>query len=81
MFSCDACYVTQAKAEGKQIEDTKNTPGIKRVATKKFLIARPPEVLTLHLKRFEQDDYRLRKVNKHVQFEDMLDLAPFCADK
>ncbi|KAK2846719.1 hypothetical protein Q5P01_009718 [Channa striata] len=48
-------------------------------ALKQMLISSPPPVLTLHLKRFQQNGYSICKVNRHVQFPLILDLAPFCA--
>ena len=36
-------------------------------------------MLTIHLKRFEVCSFRLRKVNRRVQFGERLDLAPFCS--
>ncbi|XP_042343295.1 ubiquitin carboxyl-terminal hydrolase 16 [Plectropomus leopardus] len=50
-------------------------------ALKQMLISSLPPVLTLHLKRFQQNGYSICKVNRHVQFPLMLDLAPFCAVK
>ncbi|XP_078101870.1 ubiquitin carboxyl-terminal hydrolase 16 isoform X1 [Sander vitreus] len=50
-------------------------------ALKQMLISSPPLVLTLHLKRFQQNGYSICKVNRHVQFPLILDLAPFCAVK
>ncbi|XP_028319939.1 ubiquitin carboxyl-terminal hydrolase 16 [Gouania willdenowi] len=48
-------------------------------ALKQMLISTPPLVLTLHLKRFQQNGYSICKVNRHVQFPLILDLAPFSA--
>lgn len=48
-------------------------------ALKQMLISSPPPVLTLHLKRFQQIGYSVCKVNRHVSFPPILDLAPFCA--
>ena len=48
-------------------------------ASKQLLIFCPPGVLTIHLKRFQQTMYNLRKVNKHVGFPINLNLAPFCS--
>ncbi|XP_067362792.1 ubiquitin carboxyl-terminal hydrolase 16 isoform X2 [Channa argus] len=48
-------------------------------ALKQMLVSSPPPVLTLHLKRFQQNGYSICKVNRHVQFPLILDLAPFCA--
>ncbi|XP_058270361.1 ubiquitin carboxyl-terminal hydrolase 16 isoform X2 [Hemibagrus wyckioides] len=50
-------------------------------AMKQMLISSPPPVLTLHLKRFQQVGYSVCKVNRHVQFSQVLDLGPFCSAK
>ncbi|KAM9469203.1 ubiquitin carboxyl-terminal hydrolase 16 isoform 1-T1 [Clarias gariepinus] len=50
-------------------------------AMKQMLISSPPPVLTLHLKRFQQTGYSVCKVNRHVQFPQVLDLGPFCSTK
>ncbi|XP_053176608.1 ubiquitin carboxyl-terminal hydrolase 16 [Scomber japonicus] len=50
-------------------------------ALKQMLISSPPPVLTLHLKRFQQNGYSICKVNRHVHFPVILDLAPYCAVK
>jgi len=44
-----------------------------------MLIYAPPAVLTLHLKRFEQVGSGLRKLTRHVEFSELLDLAPYCS--
>ncbi|ETO26808.1 hypothetical protein RFI_10326 [Reticulomyxa filosa] len=49
-------------------------------ATKRLLISKPPKVLTLHLKRFEQRGHRLNKVSKSVRFPLHLDISPFLTD-
>uniref|UniRef100_A0A8C6MKN8 Ubiquitin carboxyl-terminal hydrolase n=1 Tax=Nothobranchius furzeri TaxID=105023 RepID=A0A8C6MKN8_NOTFU len=48
-------------------------------ARKQMLISLLPPVITLHLKRFHQAGMNLRKVNRHVDFPLILDLAPFCS--
>ncbi|XP_045051146.2 ubiquitin carboxyl-terminal hydrolase 16 isoform X3 [Desmodus rotundus] len=50
-------------------------------AQKQMLISVVPPVLTLHLKRFQQAGFNLRKINKHIRFPEILDLAPFCTAK
>ncbi|XP_028856672.1 ubiquitin carboxyl-terminal hydrolase 16 [Denticeps clupeoides] len=50
-----------------------------RDALKQMLISSLPSVLTLHLKRFQQVGYSVCKVNSHVRFPHVLDLAPFCS--
>ena len=48
-------------------------------ARRQLLIYSAPPVLTVHLKRFEVSSAGLRKANRHVQFAERLDLAPFCS--
>lgn len=49
-------------------------------ATKRFLVSSPPAILILHLKRFQIGPRCMfRKMSKHVDFQTILDLAPFCA--
>ncbi|KAI5098618.1 ubiquitin carboxyl-terminal hydrolase 16, partial [Silurus meridionalis] len=50
-------------------------------AKMQVLISTPPPVLTLHLKRFQQMGYRSCKVNRHIQFPQVLDLGPYCSAK
>ncbi|KAI5625437.1 ubiquitin carboxyl-terminal hydrolase 16, partial [Silurus asotus] len=50
-------------------------------AKMQVLISSPPPVLTLHLKRFQQMGYRSCKVNRHIQFPQVLDLGPYCSAK
>lgn len=49
------------------------------VASKQMLISLAPPVLTLHLKRFQQARFTLRKLTKHVDFPVELNLASFCS--
>ncbi|XP_029027487.1 ubiquitin carboxyl-terminal hydrolase 16 [Betta splendens] len=72
--TCTKRQQNQGKAGGSQ----KN---IYTDALKQMLISSPPPVLTLHLKRFQQSAYSICKVNRHVQFPLILDLAPFCSLK
>ncbi|KFP64053.1 Ubiquitin carboxyl-terminal hydrolase 16 [Cariama cristata] len=50
-------------------------------AKKQMLISVAPPILTLHLKRFQQAGFNLRKVNRHIKFPEVIDLAPFCSAK
>ncbi|NXS15116.1 UBP16 hydrolase, partial [Mystacornis crossleyi] len=50
-------------------------------AKKQMLISLAPPVLTLHLKRFQHAGFNLRKVNRHIKFPEVIDLAPFCTAK
>lgn len=45
-------------------------------AYKRMAIAHPPNVLVLHLKRFRPGFYG--KINKPIEFDSSLNLAPFC---
>ncbi|XP_069046289.1 ubiquitin carboxyl-terminal hydrolase 16 isoform X2 [Lepisosteus oculatus] len=74
-LQCVTC--TQHKNKGSR----SSSDGEKCVYTdalKQMLISLPPPVLTLHLKRFQQVGYSVCKVNRHVIFPQVLDLAPFC---
>uniref|UniRef100_H0VGH6 Ubiquitin carboxyl-terminal hydrolase n=1 Tax=Cavia porcellus TaxID=10141 RepID=H0VGH6_CAVPO len=78
----DAVENAQSKAANKQpsSEDkVKKKEGVYTTARKQLLISAVPAILILHLKRFHQAGMSLRKVNRHVDFPLMLDLAPFCS--
>ncbi|XP_043188433.1 ubiquitin carboxyl-terminal hydrolase 45-like isoform X2 [Amphibalanus amphitrite] len=79
-FGCDNCTELRNKrltAAEKAAEKKLGT--VYSNASKQLLIYSPPPVLTIHLKRFEVCSFSLRKVNRHVQFGERLDLAPFCS--
>ena len=63
--------------ERKATDEAKEEP-VFRDATKQLLIKSLPPVLTLHMKRFLQDGRRLRKNGRHIDFPEILDVAPFC---
>ena len=46
-------------------------------ATKQMKVYRAPRVLTCHLKRFDFTYRQGRKINRHVEFEEHLDLGPY----
>lgn len=73
---CVTC-TKQQHNKGKS-RDSKN---VYMGALKQMLISSLPPVLTLHLKRFQQNSFSICKVNRHVQFPMIMDLAPFCAVK
>uniref|UniRef100_A0A4W6E0X3 Ubiquitin carboxyl-terminal hydrolase n=1 Tax=Lates calcarifer TaxID=8187 RepID=A0A4W6E0X3_LATCA len=73
--------VTCTKRQGNKDKAGGSKKNIYTDALKQMLISSPPPVLTLHLKRFQQNGYSICKVNRHVQFPLVLDLAPFCAVK
>ncbi|XP_076833235.1 ubiquitin carboxyl-terminal hydrolase 16 isoform X2 [Brachyhypopomus gauderio] len=72
---CATCTKRQTSPKGS--DGTKKN--VYRDALKQMLISSPPPVLTLHLKRFQQVGYSVCKVNRHVQFPQVLDLGPFCS--
>ncbi|XP_006813669.1 ubiquitin carboxyl-terminal hydrolase 16-like [Saccoglossus kowalevskii] len=72
-FGCESCTK-------KKYADVKKDKFVYTNANKQLLIHRPPPILTLHLKRFQQAGYSLRKVNRHVDFPLTLDIAPFCSE-
>ncbi|XP_042313062.1 ubiquitin carboxyl-terminal hydrolase 16 [Sceloporus undulatus] len=76
---CDVCTRRQLcgpKTPGKNAKKHVYTN-----AKKQMLISLAPPILTLHLKRFQQAGYNLQKVNKHITFPEIIDLAPFCSVK
>ncbi|XP_052015023.1 ubiquitin carboxyl-terminal hydrolase 16 isoform X2 [Apodemus sylvaticus] len=76
---CEVCTRRQCNGPKANIKGER-----KRVYTnakKQMLVSLAPPVLTLHLKRFQQAGFNLRKVNKHIKFPEILDLAPFCTLK
>jgi len=72
-FRCEEC--TKRRKDPSEGEKVKP---VYTEATKQMQLWTPPQVLTLHLKRFEQVGRGLRKVNKHIEFPLELDLSPFC---
>ncbi|XP_059175697.1 ubiquitin carboxyl-terminal hydrolase 45-like isoform X2 [Physella acuta] len=76
-FGCKEC--TRRKRNNSHKGDKKVKDTVYSNANKQYLIFRPPAVLTLHLKRFEQTGLTSRKVNRHVDFPLVLDLAPYCS--
>ncbi|XP_068601527.1 ubiquitin carboxyl-terminal hydrolase 16 [Brachionichthys hirsutus] len=73
--------VTCTKQQKNKEKAGGSKKGVYTDALKQMLISAPPPVLTLHLKRFQQNGYSICKVNRHVQFPMMLDLASFCEVK
>ncbi|KAJ7638629.1 hypothetical protein FB45DRAFT_903402 [Roridomyces roridus] len=67
---------------------SKPKPVIMRPAFKRYLIAVPPPVLVIHLKRFQQVSKTMisfsngfKKLDDYVTFPEMLDVTPFLAPK
>ncbi|XP_010158954.1 PREDICTED: ubiquitin carboxyl-terminal hydrolase 16 isoform X2 [Eurypyga helias] len=74
---CDVC--TQRHYGPKK--NMKSEKYVYTNAKKQMLISLAPPILTLHLKRFQQAGFNLRKVNRHIKFPEVIDLAPFCTAK
>ena len=74
IFAPDECKGAKAAKKKENKQQTVYT-----VATKQLLISLAPPVLTLHLKRFQQARFTLRKLTKLVEFPLQLNLAPFCS--
>ncbi|GBN38097.1 Ubiquitin carboxyl-terminal hydrolase 16 [Araneus ventricosus] len=72
-FRCENCSEIKRKKSG----DKKAV--VYSNASKQLLVFSPPAVLTLHLKRFQQVGFSLRKVNRFVEFPLTLDLTPYCS--
>ncbi|XP_070692224.1 ubiquitin carboxyl-terminal hydrolase 45 isoform X2 [Pempheris klunzingeri] len=76
---CESCTERRQKQLRKSSSSDKKMEKIYTSARKQMLISLLPPVITLHLKRFHQAGMNLRKVNRHVDFPTILDLAPFCS--
>ncbi|NXI36333.1 UBP45 hydrolase, partial [Galbula dea] len=76
---CESCTERKQKYQKKTNSTEKKLEGVYTNARKQLLISSVPAILILHLKRFHQAGLSLRKVNRHVDFPLILDLAPFCA--
>ncbi|XP_048349102.1 ubiquitin carboxyl-terminal hydrolase 16 isoform X2 [Sphaerodactylus townsendi] len=76
---CDVC--TRRQLSGPKNAATNTKKHIYTNAKKQMLISLAPPILILHLKRFQQARYNLQKVNKHIKFPEIMDLAPFCSVK
>lgn len=76
---CESCTERRHKQLRKSSSADKKVEKMYTSARKQMLISLLPPVITLHLKRFHQAGMNLRKVNRHVDFPLILDLAPFCS--
>ncbi|XP_069743244.1 ubiquitin carboxyl-terminal hydrolase 45 isoform X4 [Narcine bancroftii] len=72
-------YVNKERIKGIKKSTEKKSEHVYTNARKQMLISAVPPILNLHLKRFHQAGLSLRKVNKHVDFPLVLDMAPFCS--
>lgn len=63
---------------GKSHEMEPKSRKVKRDATIRVLISKAPPILTIHLKRFNQDaNGHLNKLRGHVSFQETLDIRPY----
>lgn len=76
---CESCTERRQKQLRRNGPSERKIEKIYTSARKQMLISSLPPVITLHLKRFHQAGMNLRKVNRHVDFPLILDLAPFCS--
>uniref|UniRef100_A0A674MFH7 Ubiquitin carboxyl-terminal hydrolase n=1 Tax=Takifugu rubripes TaxID=31033 RepID=A0A674MFH7_TAKRU len=78
---CENCTERRQKHLHKSASAGENKKGEKMYtsARKQMLISSLPPVIILHLKRFHQAGMNFRKVNRHVDFPLILDMAPFCS--
>ncbi|XP_069743241.1 ubiquitin carboxyl-terminal hydrolase 45 isoform X2 [Narcine bancroftii] len=76
---CEKCTERKQKQHKKAQSAEKKSEHVYTNARKQMLISAVPPILNLHLKRFHQAGLSLRKVNKHVDFPLVLDMAPFCS--
>ncbi|KAM6223494.1 ubiquitin carboxyl-terminal hydrolase 16 [Rhynchocyon petersi] len=76
---CEVCTRKQSNGPKGNIKGERKH--VYTNAKKQMLISLAPPVLTLHLKRFQQAGFTLRKINRHIKFPEILDLAPFCTLK
>ncbi|KAM4042387.1 ubiquitin carboxyl-terminal hydrolase 45 isoform 2-T3 [Anomaloglossus baeobatrachus] len=79
---CEKCTENRMKYQRKAhsadlLDETQDS--VYTNARKQLLISSAPANLILHLKRFSQNGLTLRKINRHVDFPFILDLAPFCS--
>ncbi|XP_067882079.1 ubiquitin carboxyl-terminal hydrolase 45 isoform X2 [Heterodontus francisci] len=76
---CEKCTEKKQKQHKKSHSSEKKSEHMYTNARKQMLISAVPPILNLHLKRFHQTGLSLRKINRHVDFPLVLDLAPFCS--
>ncbi|XP_044144937.1 ubiquitin carboxyl-terminal hydrolase 45 isoform X2 [Bufo gargarizans] len=76
---CEKCTENRMKCQRKTHSAEENQDNVYTNARKQLLISSVPANLILHLKRFCQNGFMLRKIIRHVDFPFILDLAPFCS--
>ncbi|KAM4692901.1 ubiquitin carboxyl-terminal hydrolase 45 [Discoglossus pictus] len=76
---CEKCTEIRRRYQRKTNTAEEKQESVYTNARKQLLISAAPANLILHLKRFYQNGLTLRKINRHVDFPFILDLAPFCS--
>ncbi|XP_069830860.1 ubiquitin carboxyl-terminal hydrolase 45 isoform X2 [Dendropsophus ebraccatus] len=76
---CEKCTENRIRNQRKPHSKEEKQDSVYTNARKQLLISSVPANLILHLKRFCQNGLTLRKINRHVDFPFVLDLAPFCS--
>ncbi|XP_075058930.1 ubiquitin carboxyl-terminal hydrolase 45 isoform X2 [Mixophyes fleayi] len=76
---CEKCTENRMNCQRKTHSADEKQDSVYTNARKQLLISIAPANLILHLKRFCQNGLTLRKINRHVDFPFILDLAPFCS--
>jgi len=62
-------------------EDSKPIPITKCPCSRRQMVWRPPECLTIHLKRFQITSHGTSKLSDRISFPYILNLTPFCANQ
>lgn len=75
-FGCETCTKLHSRKNGASDKKTSSNT-VYTDAKKQYLICELPAVLTIHLKRFQQNGFRLEKLSKHVSFPFELDMSPY----
>lgn len=70
-----------SSSQQKNKETTKPIPITKGPCSRRQMVWRPPECLTIHLKRFQITSHGTSKLSDRVNFPYILNLTPFCAPK
>ncbi len=75
--ACKYKQLENSKKKSSKQQQQQNSNKVYTKAIKQYLICDLPRILTIHLKRFQQQGFRLEKSNKHVNFPLILNMAPY----
>ena len=73
-YKCDACNASARRTMGLPVY---SDLCVEASANKCLRVSSPPNILTLHLKRFQFVHNAQQKLSHHVKFDTELDLSPF----